>query len=74
LGLAYGSRGSVHSQHGRRHGSPQADIMLEEPRVLHLDLQAEGDYVSYWALKDPSLAAVTPFYKAVLKMTGSEKG
>ena len=37
-------RDSVHYHHGGNHGSMQADMVLEEPRVLHLDLQeAEGD-------------------------------
>jgi hypothetical protein len=26
--------------HGRKHGSVQADVVLEEPKVLHLDLKA----------------------------------
>jgi hypothetical protein len=48
LELAYSLRGSVH-YHGRKHGSMQADMVLEEPRVLPLDLQAaEGDCVSHW--------------------------
>jgi len=45
LGLAYSFKGSVHYHHGRKHGSMQADMVLEEPRVLHLDLQASGDRV-----------------------------
>ena len=41
LGLAYSFRGLVHYLYGRKHGSLQADIVLEkELRVLHLDLQA----------------------------------
>jgi hypothetical protein len=39
LGLAYSFRASVHYL-GRKHGSMQADIVLEEPRVLHLDSKA----------------------------------
>ena len=46
LGLAYSFRGSVHYHHGGRHGSVQADMVLEELRVLHLDLQAPGDCVT----------------------------
>ena len=38
--LAYNFRGSVHYHHGRKHGSVQADMVLEEPRVLHLDPKA----------------------------------
>jgi hypothetical protein len=45
LGLAYSFRGSVHYLHGGKHGSVQADMVLEKKlRVLHLDLKAaEGD-------------------------------
>ena len=46
--LAYSLGGSVHYYHGGKHGSVQADMMLEEPRVKHLDLQAaEGDCVPH---------------------------
>jgi hypothetical protein len=40
LGLAYRFRGSVHYHHGRKHGSAQAGIILEKPKVLHLDQKA----------------------------------
>jgi hypothetical protein len=40
LGLAYSFRGSVHYHHGGKHGSRLADVVLEELRVLHQDLQA----------------------------------
>jgi hypothetical protein len=40
LGLAYSFRGSVHYHQGRKHGSLQADMVLEELRVLQLDLKA----------------------------------
>jgi hypothetical protein len=40
LGLAYRLRGSVYYHHAGKQGSMQADMVLEEPRVLHLDLQA----------------------------------
>lgn len=33
--------GSVHYHHGGKHGIVQADLVLEEPRVLHLDLKAD---------------------------------
>jgi hypothetical protein len=51
LGLAYSFRGSVHCHHDGKHGSMQADMVLEKAlRTLHLNLQAaKGDYVSYWA-------------------------
>jgi len=38
LQLAYSFRGSVHYHHGRNHGSIQADLVLEDPKVL--DAQA----------------------------------
>ena len=36
MGLAYRFRGSVHYHQGRKHGSVQAHMVLEELRVLHL--------------------------------------
>ena len=42
MGLAYSFRGSVHYHHGGKHGSLQADMVLEELRVLHLNPKA-GD-------------------------------
>jgi len=38
--LAYSFRGLVHYHHSEKHGSVQADTVLEELRVLHLDLKA----------------------------------
>jgi hypothetical protein len=52
LGPAYRFEGPVHYHHGGKHGSIQADMMLEkELRVLHIDLwAAEGNnWVSHWA-------------------------
>jgi hypothetical protein len=47
LGLACSIRGSVHYHHGRKHGSIQADMVLEkETRFLHLDLKAGEDSAS----------------------------
>ena len=40
MGLAYRFRGLVFYHHGRKHGSIQANMVLEDPRLLHLDLQA----------------------------------
>ena len=40
LGLAYSLRGSVHYHHDREYGSVQVHMLLEEPRVLHLDPKA----------------------------------
>ena len=39
MGLAYSFRGSVHYHHGTKHGSVQADTVLEELTALHLDLK-----------------------------------
>jgi hypothetical protein len=38
--MAYSFRGSVHYSNGRKHDSLQADMVLEESRVLHLDPKA----------------------------------
>ena len=40
LELADRFRGSVHYHHGGKHGSVQADVGLEELRVLHLHPKA----------------------------------
>jgi len=40
LGLTYRFSGFVHYHHGRKHGSIQADMVLEDLKVLHLDLKA----------------------------------
>ena len=41
MGLAYNFRGLVkYHHHGVRHGITKADMVLEEPRVLHLDPKA----------------------------------
>ena len=37
LELAYSFSGLVHYHHGGKHGNMQADMVLEELRVLHLD-------------------------------------
>ena len=37
LGLAHSFRALVHYHQGRKHGSVQADVALEDPRVLQLD-------------------------------------
>jgi hypothetical protein len=47
LGLPYSFRGSVHYHHGRKHGSVQAGMALEELRVLYLDPKAARKRVSY---------------------------
>jgi hypothetical protein len=49
LGLAYSFSRLVLYHHSGKHGSIQADMVLEKKklRVLHLDVQAaEGAYVS----------------------------
>jgi hypothetical protein len=45
LGLAYRFRGLVHYHHGRKHGSLQTDMALEELRVLHLVLKAGENWL-----------------------------
>ena len=46
--LAYSFRDSVHYHHGGKHGSVQAVMVLEKPRVLPVDAQAaERDHVSH---------------------------
>jgi len=40
LGLAYSFRDLVHHHHSGKLGSVQADLVLKEPRVLHLDPKA----------------------------------
>ena len=43
LGLADSFRDLVHYHQGEKHGSTQADLVLEEElRVLHLDTKAAG--------------------------------
>ena len=52
MGLAYSFRGLVHYHHGGKHGSIEADMVLEkELRVLHLDLKAARrrlDLILHW--------------------------
>jgi hypothetical protein len=49
LWLAYSFRGSVHCHHDGKHDSVQADMVLEELRVLYPDPQAAGgDCVPHW--------------------------
>ena len=40
VGLAYSSRGLVHYHDGTKHRSIKANMVLEEPKVLHLDVKA----------------------------------
>jgi hypothetical protein len=42
LGAGLQFRGLVHCHPGGKHGGMQADLVLEEARVLHLDPQAAG--------------------------------
>jgi hypothetical protein len=42
LGLTSCFRGSVHYHHDGKHDSLQADMLLEEVRVLHIDPKATG--------------------------------
>jgi hypothetical protein len=39
MGLAYRFRGSVHYHQGRKHDIVQIDLVVKEPRVLHLGLK-----------------------------------
>ena len=48
LETTHSFRGLVHYHRGGKHGSVQTDLVLEEPRVLHLPPQAaEGDWVPH---------------------------
>jgi hypothetical protein len=55
LGLAYSFRGSVHYHPVRKDGSNQADVGLEKPKVLHLDLKAAKRRLSLRRLEGGSL-------------------
>jgi hypothetical protein len=45
---AYSFGSLVYYRHHRNHGSGQADMLVENLRILHLDLQtAEGDCILY---------------------------
>jgi hypothetical protein len=60
LGLAYSFRGLVHYLYEEKHGSMQAEIVLEkELRVLHLDSKARWrDSHPQAARRKPSFAMV----------------
>ena len=60
LGLAYRFRGSVHYHHDRKHGSLQADIVLEEPRILHHDPEAVRRSLSFYTEWTLSIGASKP--------------
>ena len=47
MGLAYNFRGAVHHHHGRKHGSIQACMVLDEPRVPFLDPKAARRRLSF---------------------------
>jgi hypothetical protein len=42
IGEVYRFRGFIHYHHGRKYGSMQADLVLEEQRDLYLAPQAAG--------------------------------
>jgi hypothetical protein len=46
LGLAYQLKGSVHYHQGRKHGSIQTGMALEELKVLHLVLKSKQEKTS----------------------------
>ena len=52
LGLAYRFRGSVHYHQGRKNGSIQADMKLEEPKVLHRVPKADRGRLSSGSLEE----------------------
>jgi hypothetical protein len=59
----YSFRGLVY-HHDRKHGGMQADLVLEEPRALHLDTQAarrEGHRAWLELLKLQSPPSMTHF-------------
>ena len=46
IGAGIQFKSLAHHDHDRKHSSIQADMVLEEPRGRHLDLQAvEGDWL-----------------------------
>lgn len=48
--LAYNFSGLVHYHQGVKHNTVQADMMLEEPRILDFGLQAEKVNLGlYWS-------------------------
>jgi hypothetical protein len=58
LGLAYRFRGSVHYHQGRKHGSIQADLVLEkELGVVHLVPKANRRRLAFRQLGGGSLKA-----------------
>lgn len=67
LGLAYTFRGSVRC-HGREDGGVQSDVRPEDPRVLHLALQAARKAGSHtgWGLEAQDLKAPHPYSDPLL--------
>ena len=56
LGLAYSLRGSVQYHYSEKHGSMQADMVLEKKlKVLHLDMKAARRRLTllHWAELEP---------------------
>jgi hypothetical protein len=63
LGLEYHFRSSVHCHHGLKQGSMQADMVLGEPRVLHLDRkEARRRLGRAWALGDLKPAPTVMYF------------
>jgi hypothetical protein len=62
LGLAYCFRGLVHSHHDGKHGSVQADIVLEEPRFFILIQRQQKETVCHtgWSLSIGDLKVHLP--------------
>lgn len=61
LELAYSFRGLVH-YHYRTHGCLQADMMLEEARVLHHDMKAAKKRLSSACSQEERLRTLASMY------------
>jgi hypothetical protein len=59
--MAYRFRGSVQCHHGGKHGNVQADMGLEELRVLRLDLKAV--FQTTWRRVSKNTPTMTHFLK-----------
>jgi hypothetical protein len=60
LGMVYSFKGLVHYHHGEKHETLQADIVLEKPRLLHLDLKASRRLFSKACLLSDTLLPTRP--------------
>jgi len=55
LGLTYSLGGIAYYHPGRKHGSVQADTVLEELRALHFDLQAARRRLEFFTWQSLSI-------------------